>query len=304
MGISWQDKQISRTDDHRATAVARNGRVRLVVCRFRTALKEAQRIHKTPAIATYAMGRLLGSCFLLAADLKSEDQELMMRLQSTGAVGMLTAGVTAAGEGRIDVALHPEKTCPDLPVDSPVTLKDAVQEGRLVVVRDLRLKQPYVGMIDLSSAEIDEDVVQYLYQSEQRPAVLRIDTELSSDGSVKDAVGLLAEGLPGATMEDIAYLVERMKDLPSMTAWLSEGFQLAQIMDLFMGDPSIQLLGLSDIAYACPCSRERMERNLAALPKADLQDLASSTEDLDLICHFCGTHYRFTPEEIKVLMQS
>ena len=179
----------------------------------------------------------------------------------------------------------------------------AVGNGTLTVVRDLGLKDPYVGSVELISGEIAEDFACYLLKSEQVPSIVALGVLLEG-GKVAHAGGFVAQLLPGAGEDEISYLEQRAAGFPEISFLLSEGFSPAQIMDLFMGDPDMKYLDASEVAFECTCSRERMSAGLAALSKADLEDLLKDGKPVETCCRFCNQKYVFGPDEISDFLKN
>lgn len=299
MNLSWDDPRLATADDHVVTALAAGGQIRLVACRSRGVVQEAQRLHALSPLSTLALGRLLTGGLLFASSFKEQENSLTLRLDCSGPLRSMT--VIAEGDG----SCRGEIATPQLPslVDEQgrLAVRAAVVGGRLTVIRDLGLREPYVGTVPLVSGEIAQDLISYLYHSEQRPGIIFLSVDLDG-GQVRDAAGLLLEALSGATDALLAHLEERVAGFPEISYWLREGFTPAQLMDLLMGDPEIRLLELRRVAYRCRCSRERMRRNLAALGREDREDLAADPEGIRLLCHFCNHSYHFSQTELQQLI--
>ncbi|HHX37938.1 MAG TPA: Hsp33 family molecular chaperone HslO, partial [Clostridiaceae bacterium] len=155
--------------------------------------------------------------------------------------------------------------------------------------------------VDLISGEIAEDLAYYLAASEQIPSVLAAGVLISETG-VDCAGGLLVQLLPGYTEEDVEYIERRAAGFPDVTFWLQQGFTAAQLLDLFFGDKNLKYLEQRPIGFRCHCSRQRMQRNLLAIGRADLTELAEDPNGINLECHFCNSHYHFKQEEVQALL--
>jgi molecular chaperone Hsp33 len=174
----------------------------------------------------------------------------------------------------------------------------AVGKGMLTVIRDMGMKEPYVGSVQLISGEIAEDFTYYLAASEQTPSIMSLGVLMNRDG-VTHAGGFLVQLMPGAGEEMIEYLEKRAYGgFPDVTFLLSEGMSPEQILDLFLGDPEIQYLNTTPVGYECNCSRDKMERNLMTLGVAELKDLGKDEKGITLECHFCDQVYSFSREEL------
>ncbi len=300
MSIPWDDEVLARAGDHMVVGTAWDGQVRLISLRSTELVEEARRIHDLSPVSTIALGRLLSASLLLGADLKHEDDSLTVHLKSDGAISSMTVVVEEDGRVRGDI-LEPHAEI-HAPEGETPRLGMAIGEGQLTVVRDLGLKEPYVGSVELLSGEIGEDVAYYLAVSEQIRSVVAVGVKLDQNG-VRHAGALLVQLLPGAGKEVEDYIEVRAKGFPEISYWLEEGFTPAQLQDLFMGDPELQYLAVKPLSYSCNCSRERMTRNLMTLGTDELGKLAEDPAGIDLICHFCKTVYHYDPEEIRALAE-
>ena len=299
MSLRWDDPRLSSGKDQIVSALAVEGQVRLVACRSRTLVREAARIHGLSQSATLALGRLLTGGLLLASDLKNDGDSLTLRVDSASELRAMT--VVAEGDGSCRGEISAPQLEPRLNEQGRLELASQVLPGRLTVIRDHGLREPWVGTVDLVSGEIGDDLAYYLYHSEQKPGIVALSVDFDQNG-VHDAAGLLVEALPGATEATIARLEARLDGFPDISYWLREGFEPAQLMDLFIGDPEIQLMDWKPAVYRCRCSRERMRAYLAALGLDDRREIAADPDGAELVCHFCGTRYHFEPAELAALL--
>ena len=183
---------------------------------------------------------------------------------------------------------------------APAPVGQAVgKKGSLTVIRDIGLKEPYSGSVELISGEIAEDFTYYLASSEQTPSVVALGVQIK-DGVVINAGGMMIQMMPGFTDEDLDYVEKRANGgFPEITFLMEEGFSPAKILDLFMGDPEITYLNGYPVSFSCPCSRERMSDGLAAIGRAELYKMIKDNKDIETECHFCGTKYTFTPSDLQ-----
>lgn len=300
MSIAFNDERLNPKGDHMVVATAWDGQVRLIAVRTTEIVEEARRIHDMSPVSTIALGRLLTGTLLLGSDLKNEGDSLTIQLKAEGPIRGMTVVAEEDGTVRGDII----EPLAEIKVEEGVKpeLKEAVGQGMLTVIRDIGMKEPYVGSVELLSGEIGEDLAYYLAASEQIRSVVALGVKLDRNG-VRQAGGLLVQLMPGAGKEVEDYIEARAKGFPEVSYWLEEGFTPAQLQDLFMGDPEIQYLAAKPLSYACKCSRERMEANLITLGN-DLVEMASDPKGVDLVCHFCRTEYHFTPEELQKLIDS
>ena len=258
MSIPWDDESLKPAGDHLVVGTAWDGQVRLIAVRTTELVEEARAIHDMSPVSTIALGRFLTGALLLGSDLKTPGDSLTLHLKAEGAIRGMTVIAEEDGSVRGDIM----EPLAQIVVEEGVKpeLKQAIGSGMLTVIRDLGLKEPYVGSVELLSGEIGEDLAYYLAHSEQIRSVVALGVKLDRNG-VRHAGGLLVQLMPGAGKEVEDYIEVRAKGFPEISYWLEEGFTPAQIQDLFMGEPRIQYHRVKPLRYACDCSRERMARN-------------------------------------------
>lgn len=293
---------MSQTDpggDYIVLATAYNGAVRAVACRTTELCREAVRLHSLSPVAAAALGRLMSGILLLAQDLKRPEDSITAIINSDGPLQGLTAIVDGDATVRGFVNQPVVETTYIRP--GKLNVGAAVGEGTLTVMRDLGLKEPYIGKVRLASGEIAEDLTFYLAVSEQVPSAVSLGIRMDQDG-IRQAGGLLVQLLPDAGEEIAEHLERRVTGFPEISSLLEDGFNPHQLLDLLLGDPDIQYLAVTPCSYNCHCSRERMFRNLAALGRADLEELAADPAGVNIECHFCSTHYHFDAKDIADLL--
>ena len=292
----------SPTDDsdYIVTATALSGKVRALAIRSTELVKEALRIHKTSPVATAALGRFLTGTLFVADTLKGEGDTITANIRSDGPLQGMTAVADSHGNVR-GYCLEPVvETTYHRP--GKLNVGAAVGSGKLTVVKDFGLKEPYVGQVELISGEIAEDFTYYFASSEQTPSIVSLGVGLDANG-VTCAGGFMVQLLPGADEETISYLEERVNGgFPEVSFLLQEGMNPEKILDMFLGDKDICFLEGRKVAYKCNCSRDRMERNLMAIGKKDLTELSLDPKGIDLECHFCDQRYHFSQEDVKALI--
>lgn len=282
--------------DYIVTATALSGKVRALAIRSTNLIKEALRIHKTSPVATAALGRFLTGTLFLADTLKGDGDSLTVNIRSDGPLQGMTAVADSHGNVR-GYCLEPVvETTYHRP--GKLNVGAAVGNGKLTVVKDFGLKEPYVGQVELVSGEIAEDFTYYLASSEQTPSIVSLGVGIDANG-VTCAGGFMVQLLPGADEETVSYLENRVSGgFPDVTFLLTEGMNPEKILDMFLGDKDICFLAGRKVAYKCNCSRDRMERNLMAIGKKDLTELSQDPNGIDLECHFCDQKYHFSQEDV------
>ncbi len=290
------------SSDYLVTATAMDGKVRALAIRTTQTCNRALRIHGTSPSATVALGRFMTGALLLAASLKGEKDTLTANIRCDGPIRGMTAVCDSLGNVRSYCIEPVVETFHRAP--GKLDISAVVGKGLLTVVRDMGIKEPYVGSAELVSGEIGEDYANFLSISEQTRSIVSLGVLLDSEG-VRHAGGFMIQLLPDAGDEVADYLERRANGgFPGVTFLLSEGMNPERILDVFLGDPDICFLSGRPVQYACPCSRDRMERSLTTLGDADLAELASDSAGIDLECHFCGSKYHFDRTDIEILWKN
>lgn len=287
--------------DYIVRATALKGAVRAFACRTTETCREAARMHKLSPLAAAALGRLMSGVLMLTQDLKQTEDSITAIISGSGPL----QGLTVIGEGDATVRGLVIQPVVETSYIRPGKLDvgSAVGEGTLTIMRDMGLKEPYVGKVRLVSGEIAEDLTYYLAVSEQIPSAVSLGVQLDRDG-ILYAGGMMIQLMPDAGDEVAEHLESRIGGFPEISHLMSEGFNPHQILDLLFGDPDIQYLGVTPCSYACHCSRDRMERNLLTLGREELTGLAGDPAGINLECHFCDQQYHFDRQDIEKLLQN
>lgn len=261
----------------------------------------AEQYHKSSAVVTAALGRLLTAAALMGAQLKGADQSVTLRIKGDGPIGSLTAYSDSCGNVK-GYALNPFV---ELPLNSigKLDVGSAIGAGDLFVTKDLRLKEPYNGAVSLVSGEIAEDIAAYYARSEQIPTVCSLGVLVNPDLTVKHAGGFLIQLLPSAGNTEIDKVERSIKNLPSVTTMLESGMSCFEIAKEAMKEFNIELLDESSAGYKCDCSRERTEKILRSLGREELEKIAEEQGKCEVKCHFCNTTYSFTKAEVLELSE-
>ncbi len=259
--------------------------------------REMERIHKTSAVCTAALGRLSMAASLIGYTLKEPGDTVTVRLDGGGPAGVLLAVADDLG----NVKSYAENKLVELPLNSKGKLDVAGAvgtDGTIFVIKDIGMKEPYSGQTALVSGEIAEDVTQYFAESEQIPTACGLGVLVNPDLTVNCAGGYLIQLLPFAPESDIVQLEQNLSSITSVTDLLLDGMTADDIAKKLLNSLNPELLDESEPAYACDCSRERTERMLRALDVKTLRDMAAEMPEIEVCCHFCTNKYVFTPAEI------
>ncbi|MFT3952242.1 MAG: Hsp33 family molecular chaperone HslO [Oscillospiraceae bacterium] len=262
---------------------------------------EIERIHKTSAVVTAAAGRLMMAASLLGFGLKGENDSLTVRINGGGPTGSIIAVSDSFG----NVRCYVQNPVVELPLNAygKLDVRGAVgTEGLLSVIKDLGLKEPFSGQVEIVSGEIAEDITHYLAVSEQVPSVCALGVLVNPDLTVKRAGGFLVQLLPFAPESAIETVEKNINAMQSVTKLLDAGKTAEEISLMALDGLSPNVLDDFSVEYRCDCSRTRVENALISLGAAELSDMAEEPST-EVCCHFCGKRYQFSPAEIQALTQ-
>ena len=287
--------------DYLIRATAANGQVRAFGVTSRELTETAKNAHDTSPVATAALGRLMSAAVMMGADLKGENDLLTLRMEGDGPMGGLLA--TADSHGNVKgYAFHPEVLLPPN-AKGKLDVGGALGAGMLSVVKDIGLKEPYVGQTNLVSGEIAEDLTYYYAASEQIPCSIALGVLMNKDNTVRQAGGFMIQLLPGASDELIDRLEERLGELPSITALLDVGKTPEEILSGLLGDFDLEILEKKPVQFHCDCSRERVERAIVSIGKKEIREMIEEGKPIEAGCQFCNKKYSFSVEELEELLQ-
>lgn len=288
--------------DHIVRAICNDGCFKAVAISSRQIVERARQIHKTLPTATAALGRLLSATSMMGNMQKVEDGSITVQIKGGGPLGTLLAVSDATGNVRGYVE-NPqssllEKYRGKLDVGAAVGT-----DGMLTVIRDLRMKEPYVGSVALVSGEIAEDITEYFARSEQAPTACALGVLVDTDQSVKAAGGYLVQLLPGATDAQIEKLEAAIGQAKTVTQMLETGMSAQTMLKTVLQDFDLEILETTEVSYKCYCSRERVTRTLISLGKKELQDIVDEAKPIHIDCQFCDTIYDYTPQQIEEILR-
>ncbi len=275
-----------------------NGEARALLCESTQMVQRAADIHNTTPVCAAALGRLMTGTAMLGVMMKGEQESVTVTIKGDGPMGTLVA--VAHGGTVKAYADDPQVELP-LREDGKLDVGGAVgHHGRMSVVKDLGLREPYVGQINLVSGELAMDFANYFTVSEQQPSLVSLGV-LTSGNAVLKAGGLLIQPLPGCSEETLSQLELRTPMFADISRELTFDSPEGLMAGWFKGmEPKI--LDRTPIAWGCSCSRERMEKTLISLGRKELTELSEDPQGAELSCHFCHSHYQFTPAELKELL--
>ena len=290
-------------NDYLVRGMTMDGFVKVVAIRSTEMVRRASEIHGTTPNATAAFGRALTAASMMGNMQKVENGSMTMQIRGGGPIGTITVVSDPEGNvrGCVTEAKVPlvEKFPGKLDVGATVGT-----DGTLTVIRDLQMKEPYVGSTPLISGEIGDDVTAYFAQSEQTPTACALGVLVDRDMSVKVAGGYLVQLLPGAPDEVIDALEFGIQQAGAVTKMLEAGLTPEDILGQVCGTLGVVFMETTEVSYKCYCNRRRVESALISLGREELESISREGETFPVECQFCDTVYRFTPEDIQELLKN
>ncbi len=289
--------------DYIIRAMSRDGFVKAMAIRSTGLVERARQIHKTTPTATAALGRLLTGCSMMGNLQKVENGALTLQVKGGGPLGTLLATSDAEGNVRGYVS-NPhitllEKYAGKLDVGAAVGT-----DGMLTVIRDLQMKEPYVGSVALVSGEIADDITAYFAQSEQTPTACALGVLVDRDQSVKVAGGYLIQLLPGAPDDVIMKIETGIACAGAVTPMLDSGMTPEELLRKVLSEFELEFFEQEPVSYRCYCSRERVEKTLITVGKKDLQEMIDDGKPISVECQFCDQVYTFSPDDLRGILKS
>ena len=286
-------------NDYLVRIVTKAGTIRALACVTTGLVGEACRRHGTLPTASAALGRALTGGALFGALLKT-GQRVVIKLEGNGPLKKIIVEAASNGAVRGYVGV-PEVHLP--PKNDKLDVAGALgRAGFLTVVKDLGLKEPYKGMVQLYTSEIAEDLAFYLVESEQIPSAVGLGVFVESDNSISAAGGFLVQSLPPQDEEAVEALMARIEKMPPITELLRRGTSPEQLLELLFADIPYDILEKRALAFACSCSRERIERVLLSLGRQELADMLSRDGEARVSCEFCREQYHYDRQDLERLL--
>lgn len=288
-------------EDYMVRATAADAQIRAFACTAREMVEKARQIHNTSPIITAALGRLLSAGAMMGSMLKGDKELLTLQIKGDGPVQGLI--VTADSLG--NVKGYPEVPDVILPANAQgkFDVAGAVGKGYLSVIKDMGLKEPYVGQTELQTGEIAEDLTYYFATSEQVPSSVGLGVLMNRDNTVCQAGGFIIQLMPFAEDEVIEKLEKNLQKISSVTSILKEGNTPEQMLEILLEGLNPEVLDKMPIAYSCNCGRQKIEKVLISLGAEEIQDMIEDGKEIEVNCHFCNAQYKFSVEELKTILQ-
>lgn len=287
-------------EDYIVRATAGEGQVRAFAATTGNLVEEARRRHNTSPVATAALGRLLTAGAMMGSMMKNETDVLTLQIKGDGPLG----GITVTADAKADVkgyVDHPDVMLP--PKNGKLDVGGAVGIGLLNVIKDMGLKEPYVGQTILKTSEIAEDLTYYFATSEQVPSSVGLGVLMEKNNTVRCAGGFIVQVMPFVTDEVVGRLEENIKKISSVTHMLDEGHTPEQILEKVLEGLDVEITDTLPTGFVCNCSHERIEKAIVSIGKKEIQEMIDEGKEVEVMCHFCNTAYKFSVEELKEILK-
>lgn len=287
--------------DYIVRATAADDAIRAFAITSKDLVETARQHHNTSPIMTAALGRLLSAGAMMGTMMKGEKDLLTIQIQCSGPAKGLMVTADAAGH----VKGYAVTTDVDLPPNAQGKLNvgGALDMGVLSVIKDMGLKEPYVGQTVLQTGEIAEDLTYYFATSEQIPSAVGLGVLMNKDNTVEQAGGFIIQLMPFTSEEVIEKLEEKIKTIDSVTQMLENGLTPEGILEEILGEFGVTITEKMPAEFKCDCSKERVSKALASISKKDLQDIINDGEEIEVKCQFCNTAYKFGIDELKEIQK-
>lgn len=287
--------------DYIVRATAADAQIRAFAATTKDLTEHARQVHNTSPVVTAALGRLMTGAVMMGAMLKGEDDLLTLQISGDGPLKGMT--VTADAKGHVKgYAIEPQIMLPPS-LAGKLDVGGAVGNGFLRVIKDMGLKEPYVGQTELQSGEIAEDLTYYFATSEQVPSSVGLGVLMEKDNTVKQAGGFIIQLMPFTEEAVIEQLEKNLAEFSTVTKVLDKGRTPEEMLQMLLAgmDPVITEQSLCE--FRCDCSKQRVEKAIISIGKKDIQDMIDDGQEIEVNCHFCNTAYKFSVEELKDLLK-
>ena len=288
-------------NDYMIRATAADGQIRAFAATTKEMVETAKNAHNTSPIATAALGRLMTAAAMMGSDLKGEGELLTLRIEGDGPIGGLL--VTADGKGNVKgYAFNPDVMLPPN-AQGKLDVGGSLGLGVLSVIKDIGLKEPYVGQTQLITGEIAEDLTYYFATSEQVPSSVALGVLMNKDNTVRQAGGFIIQLLPGASDEIIDRLEAKLSGISSITSLLDAGKTPEEILTDILGEFGLEILKKMPVQFHCDCERSRVEKAIISIGRKEIQDMIDEGKEIEVNCQFCNKHYKFSVDELGEMLK-
>ena len=288
--------------DYLVKALAFDGEVRAYSVRTTNTVSEAQRRHDTWRTASAALGRSLTAGTMMGAMLKGE-QKLTIKVEGNGPIGPILVDAHANGDVRGYVT-NPHVDFEGTEQGKLRVYQAVGTEGFVTVIKDIGMREPFIGQSPIVSGELGEDFTYYFAVSEQTPSSVGVGVLVNGDDSILAAGGFLLQIMPGAQDETISFIEDRLQKIPPVSTLIEQGLSPEELLYAVLGEDKVKVLETMDVQFNCTCSRERIESVLISLGKTELEQVREEEEETEVHCHFCNERYKFSKEDITNLIEN
>ncbi len=286
--------------DYILRASAGNGSMRIFVADTRQTAQKSFELHKTSPVMSAAMGRALTAVAIMGSMLKAENDLVSIQIKGDGPGG----GLTVTSDSKSNVKGYPYNPMVDIPLkpNGKLDVQGALGYGTLTIIKDMGLKEPYVGQIPLVSGEIAEDLTYYFAKSEQTPSAVALGVLVDRDYTIKQSGGFIIQMMPDADEEIVDRLENKLSTMESVTSMLEKGMSCEDILEAVAGEFNPHILDRIPVEYNCNCSKKKVEKALISLGKKELAKIIEEDGKASLHCHFCNKDYEFNRDELISLL--
>lgn len=287
--------------DYIVRATAANNQIRAFAATTKETVEAARQAHNTSPVATAALGRLLTGGAMMGSMMKNDSDMLTIQIKGDGPIGGLT--VTADSKGNVKGYVeHPEVMLPPN-AQGKLDVAGALGIGLISVIKDMGLKEPYVGQTILQTSEIAEDLTYYFATSEQVPSSVGLGVLMEHDNTVKQAGGFIVQLMPFVDDDVVDRLEANIKKISSVTFMLDKGMTPEEILEEVLDGFEVEVKDTMPAQFYCNCTKERVEKAIISIGKKDIQEMIEDGKPIEVNCHFCGKSYEFSVEELKTLIK-
>lgn len=287
--------------DYIIRATATNSQIRAFAAVTTDVVETARKAHNTSPVATAALGRLLTGGAMMGTMMKGDKDILTLQIHAGGPLQGIT--VTADSKGNVKGYVGNPNVCIPANSKGKLDVAGAVGVGFMNIIKDMGLKEPYMGQVALQTSEIADDLTYYFATSEQVPSAVGLGVLMNKDNTVRQAGGFIVQLMPFAEESVIAKLEENVQKINSVTNLLEEGHTPESLLEKVLEGFDIEINDRMDTKFYCNCSKERVEKALISIGRKELNELIQEGKEVEMNCHFCNTNYVFSVEELKEILR-
>ncbi len=287
--------------DYIVRASAAENQIRAFAATTKELVEYARSIHGTSPVATAALGRLLTAGAMMGSMMKGDKDILTLQIKGNGPIEGLT--VTADSNGKVKGYAYNPEVLIHANDKGKLDVGGAIGEGMLSIIKDMGLKEPYIGQTHLVSGEIAEDLTYYFATSEQVPSVVALGVLMNKDNTVRRAGGFIIQLMPFAEEKVIDLLEKKISQINSITALLDQDMTPEMILHHILDDFGLDIMDQFPTSFECNCSKKRVEKAIISIGRKDIQEMIDDDEPIEVNCHFCNQHYHYSVDELKEIIK-